>query len=77
LQNIRDILQEIENNLKPLEEKKISFSESLIKLKNAFPDGGNIKNIELGYCLKHIGGEKFKFIPAWRVNVDGNLKILG
>ena len=74
--NICTIKAQWPKKIKPLEEKKISFSENLIKLKKAFPEGGNIKNIELGYCLKHIGGEKFNFVPAWRVNVDGELKIL-
>ena len=56
--------------------EKTSFTESLTKLKKAFPNGGSIKKIELGYALKHLGGEKYKFVPTWRVNTDGEIKIL-
>ena len=56
--------------------EKIAFTESLTKLKKAFPSGGNIKKIELGYSLRFLGGEKYKFVPAWRVNIDGEIKIL-
>lgn len=56
--------------------EKIAFTESLTKLKKAFPTGGNIKKIELGYSLRFLGGEKYKFVPEWRVNVGGEIKIL-
>ncbi len=59
-----------------LSREKIAFTESLTKLKKAFPSGGNIKKIELGYSLKYLGGEKYKFVPAWRVNVGGEIRIL-
>lgn len=58
------------------ERRKISFVESTMKLKEEFPDGGKIKNIELGYSLRSVGGEKFYFTPAWRVKVNNELKIL-
>ncbi len=58
------------------ENKTISFIESSAKLKETFPDGGTIKNIELGYSLQSLGGDNFTFSPAWRVNVDGEPKIL-
>lgn len=56
--------------------EKIAFTESLTKLKKAFPSGGSIRKIELGYALRFLGGEKYKFVPAWRVNVGGDIKIL-
>ncbi len=56
--------------------ERIAFTESLTKLKKAFEGGGSIKKIELGYALRSLGGEKYKFVPAWRVNVDGEIKIL-
>lgn len=58
------------------ERRKISFVESTMKLKEAFPQGGKIENIELGYSLRSVGGEKFLFSPAWRVKVNSELKIL-
>ena len=60
----------------PKERLKVSFIHSIIKLKEAFPSGGNIEKIELGYSLQPLGGEKYKFAPVWRVCVDGELKIL-
>ena len=59
-----------------LSREKITFTQSLTKLKKAFPAGGSINKIELGYALRFLGGEKYKFVPAWRVNVDGEIKIL-
>ena len=59
-----------------LSREKIAFTESLTRLKKAFGGGGSINKIELGYALKFLGGEKYKFIPAWRVNIDGEVKIL-
>ena len=58
------------------ERKRISFIESMQKLNPAFPAGGKIKNIELGYSLKSAGGEKFTFTPSWRVQVDDQIRIL-
>ncbi len=58
------------------ERKRTSFIESAMLLKEIFPDGGNVKNIELGYSLRPLGGKKFLFSPAWRVRVDDELKIL-
>ena len=59
-----------------LSREKIAFTQSITKLKTAFPDGGSISKIELGYALRFLGGENYKFVPAWRVNVDGEIKIL-
>lgn len=59
-----------------LSRQKVTFTESLTKLRKAFPEGGKIKRIELGYALKSLGGDKYKFIPSWRVNVNGEIKIL-
>jgi len=58
------------------ERKKFSFLESTVKLKDYFPDGGNIEDIELGFSLVSSGGEKYIFTPAWRVKVNGELKII-
>lgn len=58
------------------ERKKFSFLESAVKLKDYFPDGGNIEDIELGFSLVSSGGEKYIFTPAWRVKVNGELKII-
>ena len=58
------------------ERKKFSFLESVVKLKDYFPNGGEIEDIELGFSLVAIGGEKYVFQPAWRVNVNGELKII-
>lgn len=58
------------------EKRKLSFIGSSAKLKNAFPDGGKIESIELGYSLNSLGGDTFLFTPAWRVNVNGELKIV-
>ena len=63
-------------NLIKMENLTLSFIESSTKLKNAFANGGTIKNIELGYSLRALGGDTFLFEPAWRVNVDGEVKIL-
>jgi len=58
------------------EKHRISFVESIMKIKEEFPNGGTIKAIELGYSLSSIGGEKFIFEPTWRIMVDDELKIL-
>lgn len=55
---------------------RISFIEHIMDLKPAFPAGGEIKNIELGYSLSLTGGDKYIFEPAWRINVNDELKIL-
>ena len=59
------------------ERKKFSFIESAVKLKDYFPGGGSIENIELGFSLISNGGEKYIFTPAWRVKVNGESKIIG
>ena len=58
------------------ERKKFSFIESAVKLKDYFPGGGSIENIELGFSLISNGGEKYIFTPAWRVKVNGESKII-
>ena len=58
------------------EKMKLSFIESSAKLKNIFPNGGKIKNIELGYSLHSLGGDTFLFTPAWRVNISGTPEII-
>ena len=58
------------------EKRKLAFIESSAKLKSAFPSGGKIENIELGYSLHSLGGDTFLFSPAWRVNVNGEPKIV-
>ena len=58
------------------ESKRFSFLESAVRMKDFFPDGGAIEKVELGYSLHSIGGEKYTFVPAWRVKVDGELRIV-
>ena len=58
------------------ENKTISFIESSAKLREAFPNGGTVKSIELGYSLHSLGGDNFLFSPAWRVNVNEEPKII-
>ena len=58
------------------ERSTVSFIESSAKLKEIFPDGGTIKDIELGYSLHSLGGDNYLFFPSWRVNVNGKLKIV-
>lgn len=58
------------------ERKKFSFFESAVKLKDYYPEGGNIEDIELGFSLISSGGEKYIFTPAWRVKVNGELNII-
>ncbi len=54
----------------------ISFTENCAKLKEFFPDGGTVKDIELGYSLRSLGRDNYLFSPAWRVNVNGEPKIV-
>lgn len=56
--------------------KKISFVESTLKIAQAFPGGGTIKNIELVYSLHKSGGGKYIFNPSWRVLVNEEAKTL-
>ena len=58
------------------EKRKLSFIESSAKLKKAFPNGGKIESIELGYSLHALGGDNFLFTPAWRASVNGEPKII-
>ncbi len=62
--------------LTPDESERLSFLESIVKLEEAFPQGGKIHSIELGYSLQSVGGEKYTFIPAWRVKVNNDFIIL-
>ena len=58
------------------ESKRFSFLESAVRMKDFFPEGGAIEKVELGYSLHSMGGEKYTFVPAWRVTVDGEIKIV-
>ena len=58
------------------ERKTISFIDSIPKLKDAFPNGGTVKKIELGYSLHALGGDNFLFSPSWRVKVDKIQKVI-
>jgi len=58
------------------ENREISFVESIMDVKSAFPQGGKIDNIELGYSLSSAGGDKYIFNPAWRVKIGNEIKIL-
>ena len=64
------------SKLSTLEEKKISFPESVLDIKNIFPEGGNISYVEAGYSLNHISGEKYVFVPTWRITTESGSKIL-
>lgn len=64
------------SKLSALEKNKISFSENIMSLKTHFPDGGNISHIEAGFSLNHISGEKYMFIPSFRVTVGDTSKII-
>ena len=57
------------------ERRRISFIESIPKLKSYF-NGGKIENIELGYYLRKSASGSFTFFPGWRVTIDGNMKIV-
>ena len=63
-------------SLSPTENREISFVESIMDVKAAFPQGGEIDNIELGYSLLPAGGDKYNFNPAWRVEIGKEIKIL-
>lgn len=63
------------SEFKEIEDKNLSFTDSVTKIKNAFPQGGTIKNIELGYSLSN-STNKYVFTPAWRINIDDNLAII-
>ncbi len=58
------------------EKKTLSFVSSVNKVKNAFPEGGEITLIEKGYSLTPLGNENYLFTPAWRVRVGNELKII-
>ncbi len=58
------------------ETKTLSFTSSVTKLKDLFPEGGTIETIEVGYSLKNLGNEKYRFTPSWRVKVGNELKII-
>lgn len=63
------------SKISALEDRDVSFTQVITKLSSAFPDGGTVQAIEAGYAL-HSSGSKYFFSPAWRVNVDGTLKII-
>ncbi len=54
----------------------LSFVTSVTKVKAAFPDGGKITMIEKGYSLAQLGNNNYRFVPSWRMKVDGELKII-
>ena len=58
------------------ESKHLSFTSEILKIKDIFPNGGNITNIELGYSMKYIRKDKYTFNPAWRVTVNNETKIV-
>ena len=58
------------------EEKTLSFATQVTKLKETFPDGGNITLIEPGYSLVSRGGGSSVFLPSWRAMAGNELKII-
>ncbi len=56
--------------------KTLSFTTSVTKLPQLFPEGGTIDIIEAGYALKPLGSNKYRFTPAWRVRVGNNIEII-
>ena len=62
-------------SLTSAERKRVSFIESIPKLKEAF-GGGHIENIEIGYYLRKSGSGNYTFFPGWRVTVNGNMQII-
>lgn len=58
------------------ESKHLSFISEILKIKDVFPDGGNITNIELGYSMQYVRKDKYVFNPAWRVTVNNEMKIV-
>lgn len=65
------------SKLSPMTKRTFSFNESIMNLEKIFPSGGKITAIEAGYCLRSANSsEKYVFSPAWRVNVDGESKIV-
>ena len=74
--NIASISAQWPVSLTELEDDTLSFASGVTKVKNAFPEGGKITQIEPGYALIHQGGNRYIFKPSWRVKVGKNLKIL-
>lgn len=62
--------------LTPYNDVRLSFSASIKKVKEAFPEGGKIELVEPGYLLIPVGGNRYTFKPSWRVKINGELKIL-
>ena len=56
--------------------KHLSFTSEILKIKDVFPNGGNITDIELGYSMQYIRKDKYMFNPAWRVTVNNETKIV-
>ena len=53
----------------------LSFFRRIMKLKEGFPNGGRIENIELGYELMPPQGDNYEMVPAWRITVGSNSKL--
>ncbi len=58
------------------ENKHLSFSSHILKVKELFPEGGKITEIKLGYSIDNVRKEKYTFKPSWKITVDKETKIL-
>ncbi|MEE0867777.1 MAG: hypothetical protein UIL37_05705 [Clostridia bacterium] len=56
-------------------QQNLSFFSRIMKIKEGFPNGGKIENIELGYELKPPHGDNYEMVPSWRITVGGNPKL--
>ena len=58
------------------ENKHLSFSSHVLKVKDIFPQGGKITEIKLGYSFNASRKDKLTFAPSWKITIDGESKIL-
>lgn len=63
-------------SVSPKGKKRFSFTKHVPMLSESTTTRGEIKNIECGYMLKSIGGNKYVFSPSWRIFVDNDIVIL-
>ena len=58
------------------ENKHLSFSSHILKVKELFPDGGKITSIELGYSSDNLKKDKITFKPSWKITIKEETRIL-
>ena len=74
--NICQISAQWPSTLSAQAAQRFSFTKHVPTLKEKFKTRGKIQNIECGYELKLIGGNKYVFMPSWRVAVGRESIIL-